>query len=153
MFRSLPFLCLPIYLSLVHKEGFLRTHRQCSSGVKEIPFLACSVIPSTFQWCDTPTQLHHFQLTDNPLQVRDGSLGTLQDNRRVEGFSEAFRRLFDSDYSKVGGGLRTVCAINDRLAAGVPVLPSQISLHLCGGGSRRRFATGEKLQRGGAGRP
>ena len=33
--------------------------------------------------------------------VMDGTVGTLQDDRKVESFADAYQRLYDSEYSKV----------------------------------------------------
>ena len=46
---------------------------------------------------------HLFGEDINIPLVKDGSVGTLQDDRQVESFAKSFRRVFDSDYSKVSG--------------------------------------------------
>ena len=33
--------------------------------------------------------------------VKDGSVGTLQDDRQIDSFANSFRRVFDSEFSKV----------------------------------------------------
>jgi hypothetical protein len=33
--------------------------------------------------------------------VKDGSVGTLQDDRMIDSFAASFHRVYDSDYSKV----------------------------------------------------
>ena len=52
-------------------------------------------------WNDRDYLPSAFGETINIPVVRDATVGTLQDDRKVESFSSSFRRLFDSEYSKV----------------------------------------------------
>ena len=55
------------------------------------------------EWNDRDYLPSTFGESINIPVVQDGTVGTLQDDRKVESFAESYRRLFDSDYSKVRG--------------------------------------------------